>query len=656
MRKVISAFLILAMILLSSLSGDAYAAGNARVISNGYTTFIIESNGSVYGWGRNTYGEVGNGTTDDQHTPVMINGLSNIIEIIPNTSGSGYFFAIDNVGSVYSWGYNGYGQLGLGTTTNQVIPTPIDGLPAVSQIISNSNYTTYAITPDGDVYAWGNNSHGQVANGNKNNQLTPYKIESLPKVTTLTCKNSVVFALTVGKEVYAWGLGTSFQMGNGGFVSAQTSPVKISGLSNVDEVITNSWASFAICNSRQEVYSWGKGSYGELGTNSVENRTPKRVWVLSDINETIDKMVFEMNTCFAITSSGTLYGWGCNYNCQLGNGKIPDEFIPKLTPNIPKVKKLIFNGYSGIALGVDGCVYSWGKNQYGELGTDDQYGRRYVEKIIPLGNNIVEIFNGNNAMYARDANGNIYGWGTNALGQAGIGSVDNIVRPAIIPGLSDIAYLKKTGNTVFTVDFDGVIYGWGDNRYGQLGNGSTEMAISPLALSIIPMTTVTGTGNVNSVVPIIGSIKALTISITHPVNISYSIDPNSEDGFLSSDISIKNNSKVPVKIHIASFAVADDSDLPFQDVLPDGIEWSSLSLEDSKRYIALGLMYVDESQWMIPQSDLQNPLYAIEIDDTYIGAIAKGATGTLRLCGKHGLAFDGSYSSRHELIFLISLL
>ena len=655
MRKVISALLILAMILLSSLSGDAYAACNARVISNGYTTFIIKPNGTVYGWGRNTYGEVGNGTTDDQHTPGMIHGLSNIIEIIPNTSGSGYFFAIDNVGRVYSWGYNGYGQLGLGTTTNQVIPTSIDGIPAVSHIISNSNYTTYAITPDGDVYAWGNNCHGQVANGNKNNQLTPYKIENLPKVTSLTCKNSVVFALTVGKEVYAWGLGTSFQMGNGGFVSAQTSPVKISGLSNVDEVITNSWASFAICNNRQEVYSWGKGSYGELGTNSVENRTPKRVWVLSDINETIDKMVFEMNTCFAITSSGTLYGWGGNYNCQLGNGKIPDEFIPKLTPNLPKVKQFIFNGYSGIALGVDGCVYSWGKNLYGELGTDDNYGRRYVEKIITLGNNIVEIYNGNNAMFAKDTNGNLYGWGTNTLGQAGIGSADSIVRPAVIPGLSNISYLRKTGNTVFASDSDGEIFSWGDNRYGQLGNGSTVMATSPSAISIIPMTTVTGTGNVNSVVPIVGSINALTISITHPVNISYSIDPNSEDGFICSDINIQNNSKVPVKIQILSFAIANDSDLAFQDVLPDGIEWSNLSLEDSKRYIALGLMYVDESQWMTPQSDLLDPLYAVEINNSYIGALAKGAIGTLRLYGKHGLAFDGNYSARHELVFLVSL-
>ena len=163
-----------------------------------------------------------------------------------------------------------------------------------------------------------------------------------------------------------------------------------------------------------------------------------------------------------------------------------------------------------------------------------------------------------------------------------------------------------------------------------------------------PMITITGTGNVNGVVPIVGPINALTISISHPVNISYMIGPNSENGFIYSYINIQNNSKVSVRIRIVSFKVADGSDLVFEDVLPDGIEWSSLSLEDSKRFISLGLMYVDESQWLIAQPVLISPLYAVEINNTYIGALGKGATGMLRLYGFHGLAFDGNYSLRHE--------
>jgi len=267
----------------------------------------------------------------------------------------------------------------------------------------------------------------------------------------------------------------------------------------------------------------------------------------------------------------------------------------------------------------------------------------------------MELYNGNNTMYARAADGSIYSWGTNTFGQAGIDSDIAIVTPTIITGLTSFN-INKSGNTVYCVDSDGTIFGWGNNSYRQIDGCSSSIVKSPIEVSLIPMITVKGTGNVNSVVPIVGSINALTISISHPVNISYTIDPNSEDGFICSDINIQNNSKVPVKINIISFKVANESDLAFEDVLPDSIEWSSLSLEDSKRFISLGLMYVDESQWLISQPELISPLYAVEINNTYIGAIAMGATGTLRLCGKHGLAFDGNYSARHELVFIVSLL
>ena len=170
------------------------------------------------------------------------------------------------------------------------------------------------------------------------------------------------------------------------------------------------------------------------------------------------------------------------------------------------------------------------------------------------------------------------------------------------------------------------------------------------------MITVTGTGNVNSTVPIVGSINALEISITHPLNILYSIDPNSEDGFYCTDIEIQNNSKVPVNITIQSFKASSDGDIVFEDVLPDIMDWSNLSTQETKSYIALGIKYADESQWYISRPELIDPLYAAEIDNTYFGTLSKDAMAALRICGYHGLAFDGNYSAKHELIFIISLL
>ena len=655
MKKTISVLLIFLVILITSIPAHAMEAGSTRIVSNGETTFLIEPDGTVKGWGRNTKGELGIGTSIDEYSPVTIQGLSNIKEIIPNDYGHGYFFAIDNEGNVYAWGYNGYGQLGLDPTANLLIPTLILNLPPVSEIVINE-YTTYAITTDGDVYAWGKNDYGQVGNNSKINQLTPVKVGYLSKVSSIICKAKIVFAITQDKNVYAWGRADDYQMGNGTAIPAQTIPLRIMGLSNVDEVATNGVTSFAICNNRQDVYSWGEGWRGELGTYAERNRTPVRVWTLSDLNESIDEIIIENNTCFAITDSNTLYGWGYNSYNQVGTGGTFNVSIPTKILDIPKVNEFIFNGYSGIVLGTDGCVYSWGKNPYGETGNGSTSRIATPQKLNVLGDTVTKIFNGNNSMYALKDNGEVYAWGINTSGQLGIGTIDTVTPPTIIDSILDIILVEKIGDTVFATDSQGIIYGWGNNDYGQLGDGTTMDITLPYTIFNNVIKTISGTGDVNSIVPIVGSINALTISITHPANISYAIDPNNADGFYTSDIRIQNNSKVPVRITIESFKASTDADLQLIDVLPDSMDWDNLNLEESKSFISLGLQYENEAQWQISKHELINPLYAVEINNTFIGALGKSTIGVLKLCGMHGLAFDGNYSTKHELIFIFSLV
>lgn len=656
MRKIISAVFILTVMLLSSISAHAIEANKVQVVSNGNTTFLIEADGTVKGWGWNKRGEVGNGTVVDQHTPVVIQGLNNIKEIIPNDYGYGFYFAIDNSNNVYGWGYNGYGQLGIGTTSSSSVPTQITSLPEISKIRINE-YTVYAITPDGDVYSTGKNDYGQVGNGTKINENTFIKIPQLSNIEDIVCKSNVAYAITKDKRVYAWGCGTSWQIGNNEYILAQTTPVELTTLSNVDEIVTNGNTTFAICNGRQDMYAWGEGGFGEMGNYSETSGIPKRVAVISGLPEVIDEFYIVNQTSFALMNDGTLYGWGKNGSSELGNGSTSNIYKPGIIQNIPKVNQFIFNGYAGIALGVDHCVYTWGRNMYGIIGdVCTLYRQAYAEKLTVLGNNIEQIYDGTNAMYARDANGTMYGWGTNSLGQLAIGNTVSIAAPAVIPELTDVVEIEKIGNSVFATDTQGNLYGWGDNKYGQQGDDTTSTVTVPRIISQNEMIKITGIGDVNSIVPIVGSINALEISITHPANIPYSIDPNNDDGFYYSDIHIQNNSKVPIKIHIESFESVADGDLILRDVMPESMDWNNLNRQETKSYIALGLRYADESQWLISQSELVNPLYAVEVDDTYVGALAKASSGTLTLCGLHGLAFDGNYFVKHELVFVVSLL
>lgn len=654
MNKILSIVMVMFILLSSSMTSYAIEANNVKVVTNGYTTFLIESNGNVKGWGRNTKGEVGNGTATDQHAPVPI-GLSNIREIIANDDGYGFFFAIDYAGQVFGWGYNGYGQLGLGVNTDILIPTHIASLPSVSEI-RICEYTVYAITTEGDVYSTGQNDYGQVGNGTKTTQRMFTKIPQLNNVKDIVCKTNVAYAITNDKRVYAWGRGNSWQIGCGEYLTAQTIPSEITTLSNVDEIITNGNTTFAICDNRQEVYSWGESWFGEAGNYSEKTATPKRVIIISDLPETISELTITGQTSFAVMSDGALYGWGRNGSNELGNGGTFDKQRPEIIQNIPKVKQFIFNGGTGIVLGVDSYVYSWGKNPYGEAGTGGTGRVRYATKLTVLGNGIDQIFNGINTMYAVNADGILYGWGNNSKLQLAISNTASVLPPTMLPDIYDIVSIEKFNNTVFASDSQGIIYGWGENNYGQVGDNTTENLAVPFVVANNEMTTITGTGNVNSIVPVVGEISALEISFIHPVNIPYTVDPNAEDGFFCADIHIQNKSRVPVRITIESFKASMGGNLLFQDVLPDSMDWNSLNRQETKSYIALGLQYVDETQWLISQPELIEPLYAIEVDHTLIGALAKESGASLRLCGYHGLAFDGNYSAKHELVFVVSLL
>ena len=652
MKKLLYIILIILIFSVPGITVNAAGIGNAQIVSNGNTTFLIEPDGNVKGWGRNDKGELGIGTTEDEHSPVVVNGLSDISVIVPASVSRECFFAIDYDGYVYSWGYNGYGQLGLGSTSNQLTPAQIPSLSDVKEIVIN-DLTVYAITSNGDVYAWGKNDYGQVGSGSKTTQTTPYKINGLSSIKDIICGEQTVFALTEDGYVYAWGYGGDFQMGNGEYVSAQTTPLLIENLSHVDEVITNGETSFAICDNYQEIYSWGEGWQGELGTYSERNRTPKRVSILSDLDEQIDKLIIKQNNCFVITDNNVLYGWGDGGYSQLGNGSTYDKYIPVVIPDVPSIKDVTFNGYTTVALGTDGCVYAWGRNLQGTAGTGNTSIVRTPQSISGL-SNIMEIYNGGNAVYAINSDGEVYSWGRNDSGQLGIGTTSYVSPPNIIEAISGTLSIKKTEDTVFAIDAQGVIYGWGDNNYGQIGDGTLDDMLSPYTIYNNVMKTVTGTGDVLSTVPIMGSINALEISVTHPLNISYLINPNIEESFVCPDIEIQNNSLVPVKITIESFIASSEGDIVFEDVMPDSFDWDTLSLQESQQYIALGLDYADESQWLKSQPIM--PLYAAEIDNNYIGALASGGVGSLKLYCKHGLAFDGSYSSMHELILVVSLL
>ena len=160
----------------------------------------------------------------------------------------------------------------------------------------------------------------------------------------------------------------------------------------------------------------------------------------------------------------------------------------------------------------------------------------------------------------------------------------------------------------------------------------------------------------NSTVPVAGQINALTISVTHPAVLEYSINPNIGDNgeFIAPDIIIKNNTKVPIRVTVKSLTSTTGGTLQFTDVEESDKDWKNLDLNDSKSYIALGIKINDAVGWNAGYNESIH--YAIKSHPTLFGSLSANSSGAMVMQANFGLAFDQSYTAMFSLIFIFNLV
>jgi len=194
----------------------------AAVASGGYHSLALKNDGRVWAWGYNGYGQLGDGTTTTRARPSPVPGLTNVAYI---AAGGYASFAIKNDGTVWAWGRNDCGQLGDGTTTNRTSPMLLPGLNGVSAIAAGDGFSpfdsrcghTVALKTNGTVWAWGNDDHGQLGDGNASNRLIPGPVPTLANVVAIAAGDSFSVALKQDGIVVAWGANDSGQVGDGTF-------------------------------------------------------------------------------------------------------------------------------------------------------------------------------------------------------------------------------------------------------------------------------------------------------------------------------------------------------------------------------------------------------------------------------------------------------
>ena len=384
---------------------------------NGNTTAVITSNGSLYMFGNNTYGEVGCGLKgEDIATPRKI--LNNIKMVSVN--GANHTIAVATNGDLYTWGRNNYGQLGDGTTIDSCVPVKI---MSNVKYVSAGTCSSYAITENGDLYSWGYNAYGQLGNGTTNDSNVPQKI--MRNIASVYGEGNSAAVITTSCDLYTFGRNVNSSLGIGRTTDCST-PIRI--LKNVKDVYTAD-GRFAILTNNQELYCWGYNGYGQIG-NGTTNEQISPVKIMDNI---VTIAISYYHT-LAITKSGDLYVWGLNNCGQIGNDSKTNQYYPvKIMDNIVSIS----SGYEfTAAVTKSGQLYTWGSNHFGQLGVDKPYGWNQTtpEKIM---DNCAKVFCSgvSTAVITYDngvMDGYLYTFGDNDYGHLGNGTYMDQYKPVRI--------------------------------------------------------------------------------------------------------------------------------------------------------------------------------------------------------------------------------
>lgn len=324
-------------------------------------TVVLKNDGTVWAWGRNDYGQLGDGTAISRPYPLPVQGLTGVTAI---SAGYHHTLALKNDGTVWAWGSNLSGRLGDGTTNNRKNPVKVSELTGIAAISTGGDHSV-ALEGDGSVWAWGWNYYGQLGDGTTTDRNTPVRVLGLTGATMIWGGiGNHNLALRNDGTIWAWGCNNQGELGNGTVTTRSTTPVQVSGLTGVTAMSAGGYHSVAL-KSDSTVWAWGNNWEGEFGDGTnICRSTPAQVPVFANVTGIITG---RFHTA-VLNSNGTVLTCGYNNFGQLGDGTTTDRWTPVQVSGLTGVAS-IWSGWrhTGVIKG-DGTVWAWGYNDYGQLG------------------------------------------------------------------------------------------------------------------------------------------------------------------------------------------------------------------------------------------------------------------------------------------------
>jgi len=378
-------------------------------------------------------------------------------------------FALQDDGTLWGWGRNDSGELGIGTTTewNEFIIRPVQILDDVAEFFIAPNASHgMAIRGDGSLWGWGRNSDGQLGIGTRDEQLSPVWI--MDDVATVFFSGSRTMVIRTDDSLWGWGENASLRLGNDALENSKLSPVWI-----MDDVATISFTySFVMAlQTDGSLWSWGRNDRGQLGIGTTEDQS-NPVWIMGDV-VSVSVTSFP-RIAMAITADGSLWGWGRNDNGQLGLGEglMYDQLSPMWI--MDDVAAISRSGHT-MVIRTDGSLWGWGQNNFGQLGIGtialrdyNQMGEEEQEEVHAAGeaiwdlatptwimDDVATIFTNARQTIAITSDDSLWGWGENNWGQLGLGEDirgDQSSPALIMNDVADVYLGWERDHMILTID------------------------------------------------------------------------------------------------------------------------------------------------------------------------------------------------------------
>ena len=505
-------------------------------ISNYNTYLALKNDGTVWAWGTNNHGQLGDGTQTDRHIPVQVSALTDVTRISVVGGGS---LALKSDGTVWVWGSNHAGQAGNGVVpvnandpeSNHLIPTQVHNLDRVVAIASGWEHHL-ALRDDGTVWSWGEGGLGQTGTGRS--ESLPARVPGLEQVVAIGANTrQSSFALKSDGTVWAWGSNSQGLLGASDITYSAT-PLQVPGLSDVVAIAVGD-AHVLAMRADGTLLAWGGNASGELGDGTLQNRIEPRLVTgpggSGDLNllrpaptvfnrlpqAQISLDVASGRAPLSVTASvrnatdpdGTItaYYWTSGAGQQATGPSATFVYTQAGTYQIdlliednsgarghaaarlvvapagaavaasPKVAM----GYNGsMALTNDGRILTWGAQE--NLGAYDSSQPLPAANSIPAANGIVGAVDiaKANTNHVLMADGSVLGWGYNPSGQIGSGSTSTTYQPERLPNLPPVQALATSEKHGLALTRDGRVFAWGENTSGQLGLGDYQNRFEPV--------------------------------------------------------------------------------------------------------------------------------------------------------------------------------